>query len=68
MTLSDFIQIANAYPIANTPNYCVEVPLKSGIISKLTVIDCNNDYESLERVYLYLSEIIKNKNNDTRKN
>lgn len=64
MQLSEFIQITTAYPKNNAPNFCVEIPLNNGIISKLTIINCNNEYEAKERAYLYLNEIIKNKNNE----
>lgn len=60
MTLSEFIQKSKAWKDGN--DFKVEIILANGEPNVLDVIDCDNEFDAKEKVFLYLKELIETKN------
>jgi hypothetical protein len=60
MTLSEFIDKSKASKEEN--NFKVEIILRNNQPIVLKVIDCDNEFDAKERVFLFLKELIENKN------
>lgn len=61
MILNEFMLLCEASQVMNNI-WDVSFILKNGVRSTLTVYDCYSEYDAKERSFLYLNELIYNKN------
>lgn len=61
MTLNEFMNNVNSWD-NNNGSFTVELTLLDKTKSYLVVEKCSSDYDAKERAFLYLNELIDNKN------
>ena len=61
MTLNEFMNMTTAKLHAD--EWRIEIPLKDGTTGRLFVKYAESEFDAKERAFLYLQEIIYNKNN-----